>query len=67
MVKNEDDEGSNPYAGSHEDVSNDLVQRKRNIEKESRISPKRFNGVHKTSQCRDDKYRSTSLNQMNGK
>ena len=67
MIQNEDDAGNNPYAGSHEDVSNDLVSRKRDIVKERKISPKRFCGVHRTTTRQDDKAMAQSLNQMNAK
>ena len=62
MIQNEDEPGNNPYAGSHEDVSNDLVARKRDIEKERKISPKRFCGVHRTTTRQDDKAIAQSLN-----
>ena len=62
MVQNEDQAGDNVYAGGHEDVSSDLVSRKRNIEKERRISPVNFNSVHRTSTRQDDKVLAQSLN-----
>mmetsp|Transcript_10825 Transcript_10825/g.13611 ORF Transcript_10825/g.13611 Transcript_10825/m.13611 type:complete len:118 (+) Transcript_10825:899-1252(+) len=67
MVVNEDEEGSNPYAGGHEDISADLVSRKRNYDKERRISPVSFNPRHKTSTRQDDKVAVSSLNQFNAK
>lgn len=64
MTKNEDVEGSNPYAGGHPNVASDLVVRKRNIAKEKSISPRAFNATHRTSSRHDDKITTKTLNQL---
>jgi hypothetical protein len=40
MVKNEDPSGLNPYSGGHPNIAADLVVRKRNVDRERKISPR---------------------------
>ena len=55
------------YEGSHEEVSIDVMDRKRNVVIERRISPTNFSSTHKASSRHDDKVRASSLNQYNAK
>ena len=66
-TKNEDPQGSNPYAGGHQSVATALTSRKRDVKKERDISPVPFNATHRTSTRLDDTLKSKSLNQMNGR
>jgi len=67
MVKNEDPSGLNPYSGGHPNIAKELVERKRDLERERKISPRQFNATHRTSSRHDDKVVSKSLNSFNGK
>lgn len=40
IVKNEDQQGLNPYSGGHPNIAKELVARKRNLERERQISPR---------------------------
>ena len=42
LIKNETERGENPYTGGYEEVTSDLVSKRRNIPKERKISPVPF-------------------------
>ena len=56
MIKNEGPQGSNPYSNnlSHPNVTKELFIRKRNLEKEGKISPSAFNKNIRPSKRLDD-------------
>ena len=66
ITKNEEDQGVNPYAGSHEDMADTIMSRKRNIEKERQISPVAFSSIVRNQKIYDDRLKAKTLNQYNG-
>ena len=68
MMKNEDPQGRNPYSNSlsHPNVAKELFIRKRNLERERKISPNAFNKNIHPSKRFDDKMTTPTLNRFQG-
>ena len=66
MIKNESPQGSNPYSNniSHPNVAKDLFIRKRNLEREGKISPNAFNKNIRPSKRLDDQMTTPTLNRL---
>lgn len=62
ITKNEDEIGANPYAGGNQAIAAQLVERKRNINKERQISPIAFNSACRSSNRFDDRLKVKTLN-----
>ena len=66
IIKNENPNGSEPYSSamSHPNVAKELFIRKRNLEKEGKISPTAFNKNIRPSKRLDDQMTTPTLNRL---
>ena len=65
LIKNETERAENPYPGSHEEVIESTMYRKRDHNRERSISPKPFSTATRHSRMSDVKVKVDSLNQYN--